>query len=738
MSNRFATRIGLPSAEERPADARDLVVFHEPSVGAEARTKGSLFMVAQLTGATPQLAKAAGEALEALRTEYYYDLSAGVLVALSKALAGANRRLYHQRRRLAIPRRSGVSVVAVVIRGREAHVAKLGPASAVVVRDGRMYEVPPPPAVSEEDPRVRQRRVAATLGEALEIEPFTWQGGLAPGDRVGLVSRHLAHTVGVDELKRALVEMRPAQAVEHLQHVFAIRGGTGSDALMAIEVDELPATVTTHHLEPVRPAEPFAGLPDQSPVPLADAIGRGLHRAGNAAEGAKAAAGHGAVTLLSWILAFVPRRRPEYPRSIPRTAERDAQRRRRLGLVGMVGVAGILAAGGTVAALPSVRPTEAIPRAATAREAIAEAVELLGQVEERVDGADLLDRNPERATDLLADAHAAVERAAGVGVAEQQLEPLRGRIGRRLDALYRVARVARPDSVVDFAASLEDVVPADMVSASDGSLWILESGRGRVLRLDPATGELVVILRAGQALESGEIPGDPWLIATAATDVVVIDRQRTAWRIDLAERIPRAMPLAGLESLSPETTLIGALQHRPPLEIFNLYAVDGASGEMWRWSPPAVIPVTYPDPAEPFLTERSDLDPREARDLRVDVNAWLLHADTVTRVDFGSPRPQSDYSLDPPPDAALRPRLDYRILDGATVGDREFLYVYDAANARLIAFQRADGAFVRQWMAAEGGEWLDDLRAISVTSVAGGPPIAYLLTPDGVLRLVLE
>ncbi|HJP71893.1 MAG TPA: hypothetical protein VJ975_09260 [Candidatus Limnocylindria bacterium] len=738
MSNRFATRIGLPSAEERPADAHDVVVFHEPSVGAQARTKGSLFMVAQLTGGTPQLARAAAEALESIRNDYYYDLSAGVLVALSKALAGANRRLYHQRRRLAIPRRSGVSVVALVIRGREAHVAKLGPASAVVVRDGRMYEVPPPPAVSEEDPRVRQRRVAATLGEALEIEPFTWQGGLAPGDRLALVSRHFAHAVGVEELKRAMVEMRPAQAVEHLQQVFAIRGGAGSDALMAVEVDELPATVTTHHLEPVRPAEPFAGLPDQSPVPLADAIGRGLHRAGDAAEGAKAAAGHGAVTLLSWVLAFVPRRRPEYPRSIPRTAEREEHRRRRLGLVGMIGVAGILAAGATVAALPSVRPTEAIPRAATAREAIAEAVDLVGQVEERVDGADLVDRNPERATELLADAHAAVQRAAGVGVSEQQLQPLRDRIEHRLDALYRVARVSRPDGVVEFASSLEDVEPADMVAASDGSLWILESGRGRVLRLDPATGELAVIFRAGQALESGDVPGDPWLIATAATDVVVIDRQRTAWRIDLAERIPRPMPLAGIESISGETTLIGALQHRPPLEIFNLYVVDGETGDMWRWSPPAVIPVTYPDPAEPFLTEPPDLDPRDARDLRVDVNAWLLHADTVTRVDFGSPRSQADYSLDPPPDAAVRPRLDYRILDGATVGDREFLYVYDAANARLIGFQRADGAFVRQWMAADGDGWMADVRALSVTSVADGPPVAYLLTADGVLRLVLE
>ncbi len=741
MSNRFATRIGVPSADERAPGSFDVIAFHEPAVGAQARTKGSLFLVAQLTGGSPALAAAAREALDALRHDYYYDLSAGVLVALAKALRGANRRLYHQRRRLGIPKRSGVSIVAVVVRGREAHVAKLGPASAVVVRDGRMYEVPPPPPVVEEDPRVRQRRVAATLGEALEVDPFTWEGGLAGGDRIGLVSRHFAQLVGVDELKRSLGEMRPSQAIEHLQQVFAIRGGTGSDGLLAIEVAELAPTDTVHQLEPVHPAEPFAGLPDQSPVPLADAIGRGLHHAGDAAEEAKAAFGRGVLTLLSWLLAFVPRRRPEYPRSIPRTAEREQGRRRRLGLAGMVVVAGLVAVGATVAALPSVQPTEAIPRATTAREAIAEAVDLVGRVEERVDGADLVDRDPEHAAELLAEAHAAIERAAGVGVADDQLAGLRGRVDRRLDALYRVARLDAPIVVADLAAAYDDIEPAEMVAASDGSLWITESGRGRVLRVDPADGSVSIIYRAGQELESGATPGEPWLIATAATDVVVIDRQRVAWRIDLTERVPRRMELNGVEGLSPETTLIGALQHRPPLEIFNLYVVDAATGQVLRWSPPAVIPVTYPEPPEPFLNEAPDLDPSLARDLRVDVNAWLLHRDTVSRVDFGTPADQADYSLDRPPDAAVRPALDYRLLDGATVGDREFLYVYDAANGRLIGFQRADGAFVRQWLApaaGAGAQTLDDVRGLAVTSVADGPPVAYLLTADGVLRVVLE
>src|SRR6476659_2408354 len=218
MTNRLATRIGLPVPEERPADPRDVLRFREPTVGAEVRTKGSLFLLAQVTGGDAAVGRAAAQALEALEHDYYYDLSAGALGALGKA----NRRLYHQRGKLGIPRRAGVSVIAVAIRGREAHVAKLGPASAVIVRQERMYELPPPPTAAEEDPRVRQRRVAATLGEALEIEPYSWQGELAPDDRIALVSRNLAQVVGVDELKRALALLRHSKAVEHLQHLFQI------------------------------------------------------------------------------------------------------------------------------------------------------------------------------------------------------------------------------------------------------------------------------------------------------------------------------------------------------------------------------------------------------------------------------------------------------------------------------------------------------------------------------------
>jgi hypothetical protein len=630
MSNRLATRIGLPAPEDRLAGALDVVRFHEPTIGAQARTKGSLFLLAQLTGGDAALARAAREVLEQIEHDYYYDLSAGALGALGKALSNANRRLYHQRGKLGIPRRAGVSVIAMAVTGREAHVAKLGPAAAVVLREGRMYELPPPPAVHEEDPRVRERRVAATLGEALEIQPYTWHGELTPGDRLALVSRNLAHVVGVDELKRALAGLRPAAAVEHLERVFQIRGGRGSDGILAIEITELPPTATTHHLEPVHPAEPLAGLPDQSPVPLADAIGRFLHRVGDAIDAGQAALAKGVLYGFNFLLAFVPRRRPEYPRHVQRTQMVEESRRRRLGLVGMAIVAVILAAGTTVASLPSARPTEAIPRAQVARQAIAEAQELVAQVARREDGQTLLQRAPEVAKGLLNDAFAALERATGAGVPPGSLDTLRGRVDAGLDQIYSVARIGQASTLVNLATEFEAFDPLDMVVASDGSAWVIETGRGRVIHVDPVSGEASVVYRSGQAI--GErTAGAPWMIATAATDVVVLDRGRQAWRFDLVEQEPRALSLPGLEAVAPGSHLLAALQHRPPLEIFNLYLVDGASGAVDKWTPGDVVPVVYASPPEPYLIEEPDLSPADARDLFVDANMWLLHRGTVTR-----------------------------------------------------------------------------------------------------------
>ncbi|MGH2463813.1 MAG: hypothetical protein ACRDFZ_09415 [Candidatus Limnocylindria bacterium] len=738
MSQRLATRFGLVPEEERAPDATDLIRVNEPTVGAPVRTKGSLYLLAQLTNANASTIRAARQTLEAIEHDYYYDLSAGPLDTLARAVAQANRRLYHARGRVGLNRGARISVVGIAIRAAELHVAKIGPAGAIIVRGERIYELPPP--LPEDDDPAAGRRVADTLGEALEIDPVTWSGEVAGGDRVALISRNLAEVVGAEDTRQALLTLRPAAAAQHLHRMFRERGGTGSDGLIAIELSAIPLTATTHRLEPVRPADPLAGLPDRSPVPGADAVGGAIHRADRAVDDAQSRVGSSVELFIGRVMALMPRRRVDYPRRVVRTEALEARRRRRLGALGMLALAGLLAAGVTVASYPALDPTQAIPRLIVAREAVAEGEELIAAVEDQIDGQDLVERDPDRAKDLLAQADRALDRAEGAGVGATALEPLRGRLDGRLDALYAVTRIREMTTVSDLAAAFTSVTPERMVAASDGSLWVLDTGRGRIVRIDPLSGVAEAVYRAGQDLDGG-VAGEPWLLASAATDVVIIDRQRQAWRADLVERVPRRMPLAGIEELDPESVLLTALQHRPPLEIFTLYAVDEASGIVWKWTPPAVIPVTFPDPPESFLSEPPDLNPANARDLRADANLWLLQRATVTRVNFGTPVPQVDFSLDPPPDSAVREPLDYRFLDSATIGERDQFFVYDAANARIIAFGRADGAFIRQWMAPRRGDaaaLLDEVLGMEVLSTPDGPPAAYLLTPDRVIRVVLE
>src|SRR5205823_8559871 len=138
--------------------------------------------------------------------------------------------------------------------------------------------------------------------------------------------------------------------------------------------------------------------------------------------------------------------------------------------------------------------------------------------------------------------------------------------------------------------------------------------------------------------------------------VVGVDRQRQAWRFDLGQRSPRRLVLNGIDKVSPKASLLLALLHRPPLQSFNLNLVDPGDGRVKKWTPPAVIPITYPSAPESFLTGKADISVASATDLQADANLWLLHTATVTRVNFGRPLAQADFSFDVPPDSEVRPK----------------------------------------------------------------------------------
>ena len=280
MAVRLQMKLGVIAEPDRSPNSPDTVVVVEPTIGAIARSKGHLYLIVTSTIASARAQEATQLAAETIRGEYYYDESAGIRVCIEKAIASANKRLNHQRERLGLHGTGAngpIGIGIAVVRGNELYVATIGPAEAYLIRQARLSTLPDP-----------HRERGLPTGD---LEPDVWRGEISVGDSLVLVSPNVMTRLGPDELKDAMVTLHPQPAMEHLHHRFIAADGNGSDAMIAFEATEVAATHRSRTLVPVRPAEPLAGAPDRSPIPLADNVTGGVAAVQASAGRARDAAG---------------------------------------------------------------------------------------------------------------------------------------------------------------------------------------------------------------------------------------------------------------------------------------------------------------------------------------------------------------------------------------------------------------------------------------------------------------
>src|SRR3954469_1487665 len=326
MAVRLQLKLGVVAEQDRLRDSPDTVVVVEPSVGSIARSKGHLYLLVTSRLSNARAAEATRIAAETIRNEYYYDESAGIRVCLEKAIASVNKRLAHQRDRLGLGGASNgngpIGIGIAVVRGNELYVATIGPAEAYLIRQARLSTLPDP-----------HRERGLPTGE---LEPDVWRGEISVGDSLVLVSPNVMTRLGPDELKDAMVTLHPQPAMEHLHHRFFAADGDGSDAMIAFEATEVAATHRSRTLVPVRPAEPLAGAPDRSPIPLADNVTGGVAAVQASATRARTAAGGVFSRLVLRRQDILPRRRTSYRRVTPASAKRETQRRAAMAILAFV------------------------------------------------------------------------------------------------------------------------------------------------------------------------------------------------------------------------------------------------------------------------------------------------------------------------------------------------------------------------------------------------------------------
>jgi hypothetical protein len=722
MAARLQLKIGLVAEHDRLADSPDTIVVVEPSVGSVARSKGHLYLLVTSRVSSRHALEATRLAAETIRNEYYYDESAGIRVCLQKAIGTANKRLAHQADRLGLrsPDDNGpIGVGVAVVRGNEMYVATVGPAEAYLIRQARLSTLPDP----------HRERGLPSDG----LEPDVWRGEIAVGDSLVLVSPNIVARVGPDELKDAMLTLHPQSAMEHVHARFVAADGSGSDGAVAFEATEVATTTRARTLVPVRPAEPLAGAPDRSPIPLADNVQAASAAVSSAAGNARDAAGGAVERVVGRVQEFMPRRKPAYRRVTPLASRREAQRRAALAALALITVVGGL--GLAVYAFGGAGQQEAISSVNAGQAALDSAQEKLEQVSGP--GIDLVESDPGMAMELLTEAYAELDKAEAAKVSARVVDPLREDVVAGLDRLYGVVPVASTD-LFTFTPE-EGADPFDLtaiVRGPDDAPYVIDAATASVYRVDLKRMKATAIVREGKKA-AGTTVAEPRFLAVGGRDLLILDSKNVMWRWrpsnDAGKGTLSKVSVNGSTQWGDDITAIGTFLRDAERGLYNLYVIDPSEQQIRAYSP-ANDGGGFPAKATAWLATARAVD--QMSSMYIDGDIFITEAGALERFTRGK---SDGWEAGSPEDELLRPAPDLILVTGTGDSRDGVAYAYDRRSDRILAFDKADGGYLAQYRLAGGLPDWDGLRGLYVIpGVDEAAPTLIWLGKDRIGQAALE
>jgi hypothetical protein len=713
-------KLGVVPDAERAADSPDTALHVEPRVGAQTRTKGHLFLLVTSRVPGPRAREATRLVADSIRSEYYYDESAGIRVCLVKSIQVANKRLAHARERGALGSGAGpIGVGLAVVRDNELYVCTVGPAEAYLNRGARLSTLP--------DPH-RDRGLPSP-----DIEPDVWRGEINVGDQLLLVSPNVVGSLGAEALKDVLVTLHPQSAAEQLTARFRAAGGTGSDGALIIEAAEIAVSRAGLVPVPVRPAEPLAGMPDRSPIPLADTVVGGFAAAQSGARWARGAAGNALYRGLQQVLDALPTRATPNRRVTPLSARREMQRRAAVAILALIVVAAGL---GTAYAVLGDRqaPGQAIASLDTAQGALAKARANLDRV--FGPGKDLVTTDRRLAEQLLSEAYTALQ-SASRSIPAGTIDPLRKQVVEGLDRLYSMAD-ATDSTLFEFPDDPAVDLKA-IVKGPDGAPFVLDAATKTVYRIDLKNGKASTIFREGNSA-AGRKEAAPKLLAVGGRDLLILDQKNVVWRWRPANttgkgtlnRFPSGVN--GSSEWGNDVIAIGTFIRDSEANLYNFYVVDVSAQDILRYSP-AADGGGFPAAPTKWLSAPRSVS--GITSMYIDGDIWLADGGRLLRVVNGT---AAGWDAAAPGDQVLRPAPAYRVISSGADRRVGTIYGFDGANDRIIALSKVNGSFLGQYrLVTDGTDGWTDFRGFYVQQGNGDQPDSIVwITRAGLHRAVLQ
>jgi hypothetical protein len=527
--------------------------------------------------------------------------------------------------------------------------------------------------------------------------------------------------------------------MEHLHHRFMAADGSGSDGMIAFEATEVASTHRSRTLVPVRPAEPLAGAPDRSPIPLADNVSDGVAAVQASAARARTAAGGIFARLVARLQDLLPRRRTAYRRVTPATARREMQRRAAVAVLAFVVVFGGLA--GLVYTIGGQPPTGPLA-SVTAGEAAVRAIRSnLGQV--FAPGVDLVVGDPAKAMDLLTSAYHSLDTAAAAGVPASTLDPLRNQVVGGLDRLFHVVPVAAT-TVLPLGTLKTPFDIAAIILGPDGMPYVLDRTTASVYRVDLRAKRATLVFRS-KLKAAGAIEGVPKLLATGGRDLVIVDDKNVVWRWRAADTkgagTTTRIFVEGAPGWGNDVVAIGTFIRGGTNGLYNLYVVDPSEQNIQAYYPDSDGGGFHSKPQARLTVAR---DVSKVTGLLIDGDIFVVDDGAILRFVGGDSKgwdvqPPGITGSTPDGDTLLRPAPRYTLIASASDKRIGSLYAWDRLSARVVALDKAQGTFVEQYRLAGGNPAWQDVRGMYVVlgASSGAPSTLIWATKDTVMSAVL-
>ena len=697
--------LGIVAEAQRPSDSPDSVLVVQPSIGATSRTKGNLYLVVTGEGGG-DLRPATNMVAERIRHEYYYDESAGITVCLMKALRAANRELRGSERIATAPGQGGpVGVALAVVRGSELYVATTGPAEAYLVRDARLLTLPEP---------------GPTSGLPTEdlADPEVWRGDLVAGDCLILISPNATRRIGLAPIQDAVLRLHPQVAIDqiHRQLTGGGIGVAGGDGMLALEATEISVTQKVQPLKPVWPSDSLAGMPERSPIPLADTVAEGVGVMQLTARQVQRTADGVLRHSVAGLFEHMPRRPVQRVRVTPIAVQRERQRRVASAIVGMLMVLAVV--GTSLWYLAGTRHElnqDKQQRAQTAYLAAqSDLLAVWGQ------GRDLLTSDPKRAVAYLEDAYSNLQTAEQNGYSRASLAVVRTQVVDGLNRYYHV-NVVQPEVVLTFGSDHIDA----LALGPDGGAYVIDGTNETVYRVDLVTRSKIPVAVKGQQPIGGGTVGSPRLLAAGGPDVLILDNTNTLWRWRPAAGAATGQGTLIRINIDDSGTwgagvrAIGTFLRNASLGQYSLYVVVPSAGQVIHYPPSADGTGYYAQARTPYLTGGGH-SVAQVDDIYIDGSVYLADAGVIERYDSG--QAIRGWTADPPLDKALHPQAPFytKLSADSVVRDQGNVYAYDGVGRRVVAFSKNKGVYVQQWVVPEESPYFAALKGMFVRVGVGG------------------